>query len=133
MAKHNDYLKSVAIAQAVAACINAQGGIGPFGGEIAKADGNTVNINSQTFDNTYEFHADGTVDLLDASKAYGDLMGIMGYSEDEMLEEFGSKDEFESDNLGVPIDTFISTENGWFVGSELEDACVAFIKAIVEA
>lgn len=133
MANHTDYLKSVAIAQAVAACINAEGGIGPCGGEIAEADGNTVNINSQVCDNTYEFHADGTVDLINPSGAYGDLMDIMGYSEDEMLEEFGTEDDFASENTGMPIEKFISFETGWFSGSELEDACIAFVKAIANA
>lgn len=118
-----DNLKSIAIAQAVAACINAEGGVGPFGQEVAKADGNSVRIHSQVCDDTYLFHSDGKVDLVDPEKSYRRLA--------DEFEDVCTLEEFIADNVGIPFETFMSIEHGWFCGDAVEDACIAFVKTII--
>ena len=116
-------LKSIAIAQAVAACINAEGGVGPFAGEAAKAVGNSVRIHSQVCDDIYIFHEDGTVDLMDPEKSYNNIASE--------FEDVCTLEEFVKDNTHMKFEYFMSLEHGWFCGNDVEDACIKFVKAIV--
>lgn len=124
-----DTLKSIAIAQAVAACINAEGGVGPFAGEAAKAVGNSVRIHSQVCDDIFIFHGDGTVDLMDPEKSYNNIASE--FNEDEVEDTIGTLEEFIKDNTHIPFETFMSVEHGWFCGNDVEDACIKFVKAII--
>lgn len=126
------HLKAIAIAQAVAACVNAEGGIGPFAGECAEPSGDMVTLSSQVGEWTYRFHEDGTVDLLDADEAYDIIAREFEFSEEEMEDEYGTREEFEKKNTGMEFEEFMTCQDGWFNGSPLEDACVAFVKAIAE-
>lgn len=131
--KSKNMLKAEAIAQVVAACVNAQGGTGPFGGEVVEPDGNQLTLSSQVTSNAYEFHADGTVDLLDPETVYDDIMESCELTKKEMIEDYGTKAQFVKDYTNMSFETFMSPECGWFYGSPLETACIAFVKALVES
>jgi len=129
------YLKRVAIAQIIAAVVNAEGGIGPMSGEECTPNGDEFELESQMGVFPASVGEDGRIhqDEESLEERYSDMQNDMDYTDEEMEEEFGTVEDFVNENASKDIEEYMSPENGWFgADSKIEEKALELIKLIMK-